>query len=304
MTNHNHGIQNFGPGQMHITGSAIGTGAQVHYSPPSTSAQATKRCDIGVLTVVAAEASAISALAAGSTDRHEARHDDRTFHEFTIGYPGGSARLVTLQQSDRGQQSTVAAYQAMRQRYRPRLVVIVGIAGGIHPDLGIGDVAVANQIIHYDSRREEPGDTRRRANVNKVPHWVQNAINDFFADHGEPARFSPPGSAGYIARPGPIGSGESVIRDASSAIRQYLHTVNDKTLAVETEGAALAQASYEDEQHLDGPKGWMVIRGISDHADPAKDDSRHELAARNAAQTLRELLPTLMKGLDETAGHQ
>ncbi|MFC7245220.1 hypothetical protein ACFQO7_22315 [Catellatospora aurea] len=304
MTNHNNGIQNFGPGQMTITGTAVGAGARVHYSPTSAAEEVTERWDVGVLTVVAAEAGAIGTLAAGSTDHREARHDGRTFHEFTVGYPGGSARLVSLQQSDRGQQSTATAYQAMRHRYRPRIVVIVGIAGGIHPDLEIGDVAVANQIIHYDSRREDPGETRRRANVNKVPHWVQNAINDFFAEHGEPARFSPPDTAGYIARPGPIGSGESVIRDANSTIRDYLHTVNDKTLAVETEGAALAQASYEDDQHPDGPKGWMVIRGISDHADPAKDDSRHDLAAHNAAHTLRELLPTLMKWIAETAGKQ
>jgi hypothetical protein len=37
-----------------------------------------------------------------------------------------------------------------------------------------------------------------------------------------------------------------------------------------------------------------VIRGISDHANPAKNDSEHASAARNAFYTLKVLLPALM----------
>jgi len=37
----------------------------------------------------------------------------------------------------------------------------------------------------------------------------------------------------------------------------------------------------------------VVVRGISDHADTAKDDRHHRSAALNAAQTLRYLIPYL-----------
>jgi adenosylhomocysteine nucleosidase len=34
--------------------------------------------------------------------------------------------------------------------------------------------------------------------------------------------------------------------------------------------------------------GWLVIRGISDNADATKNDTHHQLAAKNAAQVLFE----------------
>lgn len=44
---------------------------------------------------------------------------------------------------------------------------------------------------------------------------------------------------------GPIGSGDAVITDEHADIRQWLHTVHEKVLAVETEAAEVVQAFHE-----------------------------------------------------------
>ncbi len=87
-----------------------------------------------------------------------------------------------------------------------------------------------------------------------------------------------------------------MIRDRDNADRHWLHAFHDKVLAVETEGSALAHAFHEDRDADSPPRGWLVIRGISDHADVDKDDLHHVVAAENATHTLRTLLPYLVSG--------
>jgi adenosylhomocysteine nucleosidase len=58
------------------------------------------------------------------------------------------------------------------------------------------------------------------------------------------------------------------------------------------EAGGLVQAFHEQ----DGPGlacGWVVIRGISDDSSITKNDDYQDISARNAAITLRHLLPYL-----------
>ena len=93
--------------------------------------------------------------------------------------------------------------------------------------------------------------------------------------------------------PGPIGSGEAVIADHDSAIRQYVTAFNDKTLAAETEAGGIAEAFYEMAGTSPPGGGWLAIRGISDHANAGKDDTYHDIASRHAAAIFLEMLPYL-----------
>jgi adenosylhomocysteine nucleosidase len=174
-------------------------------------------------------------------------------------------------------------------------VVLVGIAGGIHPSVSLGDVVVVQEVIYYDLRKETQAGVIRRGQTRPVPAVIRRAVNDFFSTHGEPYLVhsaDPDGTfRDYKALPGPIGSGEAVIAYKGSDIRRYLTAFNDKTLAVETEAGGIAEAFYET---ADEPgTGWLAIRGISDHADADKDDAFHQVASWHAAATLIGLLPYL-----------
>jgi adenosylhomocysteine nucleosidase len=106
------------------------------------------------------------------------------------------------------------------------------------PDIRIGDVAVGTRIIYYESRHEDPGVTRYRGESHDVPPAVQHAVNAFFSRYGEPAalrRRDDRGMVTFRAMPGPIGSGEAVIRDDDNQARRWLRAYNDKVLATETE---------------------------------------------------------------------
>ncbi len=56
------------------------------------------------------------------------------------------------------------------------------------------------------------------------------------------------------------------------------------------EAGGLSQFCHETSSASGTIPGWVVIRGISDHADRAKNDNRHDSAAMNAAHTLRHMI--------------
>ncbi|MEV6525803.1 5'-methylthioadenosine/S-adenosylhomocysteine nucleosidase [Longispora sp. NPDC051575] len=301
MTTNNYGIQNTGPGILRVVESAVGQSAVIHnYRPFAESATDLSRSgdgSIGILTILSEEMRAVlSVLRTGSGYRQQSNADGTVFHEAWLG----SVRLVATQTLDRGQRSATLACQRLLDHCSPRLLVMVGIAGGIHDDVALGDVVVAEQLIYYDARKERSDGTRRRGQAHPISDRTARALNRFFTAAGEPARLPTADGGTFAVMRGPVGSGEAVVADHAHEIRSFLSAFNDKTLAVETEGGGLAQAFHEVASSRPELAGWLSVRGISDHADKAKDDSAHHLAAQHAAETLLMMVPYLVE-IEEAA---
>jgi hypothetical protein len=94
-----------------------------------------------------------------------------------------------------------------------------------------------------------------------------------------------------------------VIADDQAEILTYLASFNDKILAVDMEAGGLSLARYEHSVITGRSCGWVVIRGISDTADPRKDDNSHRIASWHAAVALRHLLPAQAAGAVTDASH-
>jgi adenosylhomocysteine nucleosidase len=169
---------------------------------------------------------------------------------------------------------------------------LVGIAGGIHQDLRLGDVVISSEIVYYEKRKTTDRAVLRRGDAKPIPARATQLINAFFTEHQEPASFSDDNGAFYVRR-GPVGSGEAVVASSRSDIRDYLAHYNDKTLALETEAGGVAQAFYETVGDRSSVIAWFTLRGISDMADEAKDDSFHDIAAQRAAAVLEKMMPFL-----------
>ncbi|WP_327090401.1 hypothetical protein OIE66_07200 [Nonomuraea sp. NBC_01738] len=267
----NGGVVNYG--SMGISRSVIGGGAAVRAEPGGARPGRGEggRADVGVITVLSEEADAVRE--ALGLVRMPVR--GLPFFEGVVKSRGAVVRVAALRALSQGQRSAVVAFDLLRRTYGPSMIVLVGIGGGVHPALAPGDVVISTRVIYYDHDTETSGQTPRR----DAPAPVGRAVDAFFADYGEPARFP-----GYTVFTGPLGAGEAVIAD----VRAF----NDRTLAVDMEAGGLTQAFLE---HHGTPsvEGWAVVRGISDGASAAKDDAHHRIAARNAAVALRDLLPYL-----------
>ncbi|MEU0807449.1 hypothetical protein [Streptomyces sp. NPDC005970] len=252
--------------------------------------------DVGVVTILSEELrSVVDEL---KLERHK-EPGGLYFYQGKYTTPEATVRIVATQSQSQGQRSAMAALENLRRHYEPRLWALVGVGGGIHDNHArVGNVIVSTDIVYYENRKINPrGDVRRRGEHRQAPAPVVHAVNAFFADRGTPARLhgqlSEHASEEFDVYPGVIGSGEAVIADRESEIRRYLNDYHEKVLAVDMEAGGLSQYWQENSVHSGINPGWIVIRGVSDNADEEKGHGYHELAARNAAHILRQLLPYL-----------
>lgn len=286
----NSGFINWGTTNVNAP-SAFGAGATVNISgtqPPAS--REDRGADIGVITVIAEEASAVRA----ALGLHPDQAHDSCFDLGTLQAGGKPVTIAATRALAQGQESTVVAYNRLREQFNPAVIVIAGIGGGVHRDVRPGDVVVATRVVYYDLRKETPAGTLHRGQERQAPAVIGHAVNRFFTDHGEPAVLSGEGpESPFRVMYGPIGSGNAVIADRDSEVLEYLARFNDKILAIDMESGGLSHAHHEEPGTSGRPLGWLVVRGISDDAGSGKNDDYHHLAARNAALTLRELLPYL-----------
>ena len=167
--------------------------------------------------------------------------------------------------------------QTMVLKYGVKAIINTGVAGGLSPDLRLGDVAIASQVCQHDMDTSGVGD----------PKGLISGINKVFIDtdliwirKAERAAQK----LGICSKTGVIASGDQFVCDEERKvwIRDFF-----KAEAVEMEGAAIGQVCFVNEIP------FVVIRSISDDASghaPASYDSFFREAAQRAVALTEEML--------------
>ena len=172
-------------------------------------------------------------------------------------------------------------------------VLFTGVAGGLGEGVRVGDVVVANALLQHDMdasplfpRYELPGlgVDRLQANADLVALAVQAATEVL----GEAHRHGLAASTSRVHQ-GLVVSGDVFVDTTIES--EALHLALPDALAVEMEGAALAQVCH------DFGVPFAVIRTISDRADDAAhvDFQRfvREVASRYSLAMVRAVLSRL-----------
>lgn len=176
----------------------------------------------------------------------------------------GSYRLAITSPLGMGLVGAATATSDAIRRFKPRYVLLVGIAGGIGDKVQLGDVLIADQLVDYEQQKltataqqvrykAHPADARLLA-------WAQN-FRGWSAD--VPA--SRPGPGTPRRHIGPIITGNKVMA-GSDAIARY-RAEWPKLIGVEMEAGGVASAAFE----ATSKPGILMVRGVSDLADQNKD---------------------------------
>ena len=184
------------------------------------------------------------------------------------------------------------------QHFHPNQLIFTGVAGGLNPDLQIGDIVIAQKTAQHDLGRLESADIEN--------FGVRNPINGkrnpvFFPADPELLRITEAALADIKLNPFQTPQGQRhprIIRGivvtgdifvAFDAKKTALHK-NLGADAVEMEGAAVAQICWQQNVPC------LVIRSLSDNASAnASEDFKkyYKIAARNSAALVTRIISQL-----------
>jgi adenosylhomocysteine nucleosidase len=214
--------------------------------------------------------------------------------DYYLGDAHGLPVAVTLARI--GKVAAAATASALIHVFEADAIVFTGVAGGVRADVQVGDIVVADALMQHDldasplfPRFEVPLLDRARFQPDAAfSDALAIAAAAFIADE-RPAlseRFAV--KAPRVHR-GLIVSGDRFIasHDALFALRDAL----PDALAVEMEGAAIAQVCYEHDVPC------AVVRTISDTADAAAPESFAEFLTSIASTYSSGILSRFLRAL-------
>ena len=210
-------------------------------------------------------------------------------------------RPVVLAEAGIGKVNTATVATLLAARFEVGTLVFSGVAGGLDPELAIGDVVIAERAVQHDAgvienERLHPYQAGHVPFFNPTPklgYAVRQDLLKRVRGRLQGLELAPLSAAagGTGRRPvlvyGTILAGDQFVH--CEATRERLHR-EFQAQAVAMEGAALAQVA----ERLGVP--WLEIRALSDLAGK---ESRFDFAkfveevAGSSALILRHLLPVL-----------
>ena len=198
------------------------------------------------------------------------QHARRHVHGGRVFWQGLlSDRPVVLALSGMGKVAAATTATVLIERFACARVLFTGVAGGLGQQVRVGDVVVARQYLQHDMdasplcpRWELPG--YGRADVACDPALsvlLLQAAQDFLLVSSQENQ--PDSAAAAQAHHGLVVSGDRFIAtaQASNTLRRELQEAGHTVLAVEMEGAAVAQVC------ADYQVPFAAMRTISDRAD-------------------------------------
>lgn len=209
-------------------------------------------------------------------------HRHRAGTQFDVGaLEGSSACRIALACVGMGNLGAAALTERAIAEFGPSAVMFVGVAGGLRDWIPLGDVVVATRIYAVHGGRSEDEEFLTRPRAWELSHDVEQWARRC-ARSGEWRCRLPVSDARPEIHFAPIAAGEVVLDSRRSWQADHLRRNYNDALAVEMESAGSAVAGQ-----LNDSTPMVAVRGISDHADGAKDATGgrawQPVAAANAA---------------------
>lgn len=232
--------------------------------------------------------------------------------------------IVLAKTSDMGSRNVNSVENVINraiQIFRPRYIVMPGIAAGLDDGMSIGDVVIADKIIGYESEKIAPYEVIGRypefrsprlfnlfcsANVHTFNLFLKTVIQKNISEEASmlptaksdcktncpkevEKGFSWQDSVNSYNYPrvhtGNYISGEILLNNAE--YRHYLKSKFKEAVALDMEGVGVASASTFNRVY-----DWLVIKGISDFGDGNKGVNKTErqiYAMKNVILTLKKI---------------
>lgn len=242
----------------------------------------------------------LSALLARMPDEQRVRVAGR---DFWVGHLQGQPVVAVL--SRIGKVAAAVTATVLLERFGVRAIVFTGVAGGLAPGVNVGDVVVATELLQHDMDASPIFPKYEVPLMGRSRFAADAAIGDALAAVAEGALRDPVSLVGQKAvdefhlhspkvHRGLLISGDRFVSTTaeSGALQRSL----PDALAVEMEGAAMAQACH------DYGVPFAALRTISDRADDAAHGDFTRFVAEVASRYSLALVDAWLASLPRDTG--
>jgi nucleoside phosphorylase len=268
-------------------------------------ARANGPIEVVVLTALAIELAAVKCALGLTAESPSMKMSSGTLYwttEVDGRQSGRSHRVATVCIGGAGNVDAAVAVTEIVAALKPKLLIMVGIAAGIRGKCRLGEVVFSERVVAYEPAAAVVVDGTStelaRPESFKLAHTIQQDVVAYLADGALTERLLNQGAAagitippdvasemvaqGLTVRSATIASGDKLLRDPEKF--QALRAIHGKIEVGEMEAAGVAAACHRAGAH------FLIVRGISDFGDDAKDDRFHNVAATAAAVVAADFL--------------
>lgn len=210
--------------------------------------------------------------------------DEQQYYETAFTREGRTCKVVTARQNEMGMTAAGVLTMKMIWTFRPRYVIMVGIAAGIAHRMAVdqmyGDVVVPDVVWEYSSGKFVRS-SKASVNFGSVgfiprPHFV-NTDEEILEAVKRAIKSSENECHVHI---GPMACGSSVVAN-SEVVDKQVHSQYGNTAALDMESYAVMYAVKQ--APVPRPAG-LVIKSVCDYANDEKSDQYQKFAAYTSAQ--------------------
>ncbi|MCW2900181.1 MAG: hydrolase [Streptosporangiaceae bacterium] len=217
------------------------------------------------------------------------RHPQGT--RFEVGRLAGGRCRIALGLVGKGNQSAAVLAERSIAEFAPAALIFVGVAGALHSHVALGDVVVATHVYAFHGGTSEDDGFKSRPRVWEVSHGADQIARHLARDRSWAGDLRAHRRAPEVHF-GPIAAGEVVLNSTVSAHARWIRRNYNDALAIEMEGAGVAQAA-----HLNRALPVVVVRGVSDRADGTKETTDRERWQARAVANAAAFTAALAKNL-------
>ena len=241
---------------------------------PDSPAESHMQMDFVIVVALEEERDALLAHLPGAHPADPSSEDVRFFYVAEVpAYPANHAappyRVAILTLLNMGRIEAATATGDAIRRCKPHNILLVGIAGGVaYNGVALGDVLVSDQVVDYELQKITAAGPSIRYSVHRADPRMLGAAQNVRPDMWQDAVLVPRPVIGVPHRfIGPVATGDKVV--AAEELLAALRADWPKLIGVEMEAGGAASAAYQAATR----PGFLMVRGVSDLADSAKDDA-------------------------------
>jgi nucleoside phosphorylase len=251
-------------------------------------------CDACIITALKdPELSALLRLP-GNWKAKQIDRDDSLYWQGAFKAKSKTVSVFAANAPEMGLASSTCMAMKMVQEFRPRLLIMCGIAAGI--DLNFGDIVIADQCFDYGCGKIATNNDGEREFVPSPFYYsiaapLKDKINTFISRN--PQLLDSVRSEWPANRPdtalkavvSPIATGSAVVENTAQI--SEIRRIHRKVSAVEMEGCAVFAAARASRSPRPEP---LLVKSISDRGVPPKTDEYRTYAAYTSARFVFEWL--------------